>query len=1058
MPTPRRVVYLSFVLLTVVVAVADPRAESIAEQDRAARAALRGPALGLLVEGSRIAELPSAPSTGDRPAPLVRVTAIWSEVERERSVFDWSPIEAAVEAARAAGYRVVLALAGTNPRYAPDGGPPSPLVPESLAGWVEFVRGAARRFGDRVLAYEVAGAAIGEGEFDPDLAALVLKQSALAVRAEAEARGTSLLVAQPALPAGAIERQRELWARDSAAYVDVLPVAFDPPAANVAAILRELAAESALHPPAPALWAYVAPASGWQGPALAVEALSAGAAAALVAPPDDERSATEEASWIVGLDSLLAGGFGPAPLGAARLVARANESAPTEARVLGRFFDEEDFSAVVVYQAPHAAEPPPSLQLLVDAPGAREARLWDPLSGEAHWLPAAPAAGRHEQAFELDPAGPALGVVLFQQGGAVPGLELPPEELAVAETRGLTAQEIIARHQAVQREQDERLERFTTRGRVDLHFKLGESATTVDVSIDSQYFWERGGQLEWEQREYFINGNRVKWKHFPQLPLIQPEKVVTLPLDLTLNRTYTYRLIGEDRVDEHEAYVLEFQPADPASPLSLYRGRVWIDKRSFARLKLSLVQSNLEPPVLSNEEIDRFEEQPGPAGDRYRLFSRIEGQQVWNVTGRTFVVHRELSFRDWRINPPAEELEALRRQAYASDNQMLRDTDHGFRYLERTPEGSRVVREHVDSSQLFAGAGVFKDSSLEHPVPLGAVNYFNYDVAHKNIQINALFAGVLGFFTASKPDLAGGRMDATLDAGFSALSFDDKLFGGDVERRAERLESRPQRLALRIGRPLGEFFKLNLIGGLTWRSYDLAGEARAAIREFNNSGAGIIVEYVVPRDHLELGATLEGRLNRRGWVLVGDVTRASRSDWSAFGLRDTPNGEFGRLDPAGGGFLPETPEPLRRRFTRWRATTSKEWYLPRFQRLRAEVSRLDGSALDRFSRYQFSFFGEDRLNGFAGSGVRFDRGWIGRAGYAFNLLGLIRFELGVDTARVEERDAGTGAQRFTGAGLAANFVAPWKTVVSLSYGRALAADIPGLEGEQEFLLLVLKLF
>jgi len=37
-------------------------------------------------------------------------------------------------------------------------------------------------------------------------------------------------------------------------------------------------------------------------------------------------------------------------------------------------------------------------------------------------------------------------------------------------------------------------------------------------------------------------------------------------------------------------------------------------------------------------------------------------------------------------------------------------------------------------------------------------------------------------------------------------------------------------------------------------------------------------------------------------------------------------------------------------------------------------------------------------------------------------------------------------------------VGPWKTVISLNYGRALVSDIADLEGKQEFLLVVLKLF
>ena len=119
---------------------------------------------------------------------------------------------------------------------------------------------------------------------------------------------------------------------------------------------------------------------------------------------------------------------------------------------------------------------------------------------------------------------------------------------------------------------------------------------------------------------------------------------------------------------------------------------------------------------------------------------------------------------------------------------------------------------------------------------------------------------------------------------------------------------------------------------------------------------------------------------------------------------------------------------------------------------------LGGSDLDRFSRYEFSFFGGDRLNGFSGTGVRFDEGLIGRVGYAFNLFEVIRFDAVLESARVEQDDVGTGTQSFTGIGLSGNVIGPWKTVINLSYGYAISSDIRDLEGEQEFLLFVFKLF
>ena len=96
-------------------------------------------------------------------------------------------------------------------------------------------------------------------------------------------------------------------------------------------------------------------------------------------------------------------------------------------------------------------------------------------------------------------------------------------------------------------------------------------------------------------------------------------------------------------------------------------------------------------------------------------------------------------------------------------------------------------------------------------------------------------------------------------------------------------------------------------------------------------------------------------------------------------------------------------EPLRDSFTQWRAGLAKEWFLPKFQKIRGGVDFLDGSDLDRFSRYQFSFFGDERLNGFSGSGVRFDNGVLGRLGYSFNLYDVIRLDARLARPRLRHR-------------------------------------------------------
>lgn len=1009
-----------------------------------------GPSLGFLLEPDRAIDLSPMPGEGEGKGPIVRLEARWAEIEQLPGTYDWTATAPAIDALRSAGSRTVLALTGSHPHYLPDGGPPSPLKGRSLDAWLEFVRSATRTFAGRVTVFELGGTRPGGSDDDANVQALVLKQSALTVRAEAGARGAEVVIAQGALPVGALDWQRKLWEREVAAYVDILPLIVDvaEDLDEGASRVRTVFEESLKYPPASTLWAYVRGGSGWDAPGLAVAALTSGASAALFLPADEE-----QIRWARGFQRTLDEGYAPAALGELRLDYGA-DPAPTRARMLGRFFNEQDFTTLVVFHAPGADGETTEVQLVVDASAVRNVRVLDPLTERTKRVRNTPVEEGPGRALHVGVA-PAPRAALFQARVVTPGFDLPAEDLEVASERGLTADEIIARFQLLQQDQDDRLDRWMARGRIDFHFKLAQSTSTVDVSIDSNYFWERGGHLEWEQTAYYINGNKVRWKNIPELPLIQPEKVITLPLDLTLDKTYKYRLAGEERVAGRDAYVIAFEPSAPDPELSLYRGRIWIDKATFARVKASVIQNNLQPPVLANEEIDRFELRTGIDGQQYWMFSGIDGQQVWKAAGRNFVVRRELTFSDYEINPPRTEFEQRRADAYASHNQMLQDTDLGFRYLERQADGSRTVKLKQDTSQIFAAGGAFKDDSLDNVVPLAGVNYFNYNLWGKDIQFNALFAGVLGFMTASKPTLGGTRLDLSLDAGFNALKFEDKVYEGDEEIEAEQIESRAQSIALRLGVPAGQFVKFNFIGGLAYRQYFDSDDGEDAVEAYNLANAANL-EFVLPEDHLQVTGTAEVEFNRRGYNLTGAYSRASRSDWEPWGLYDSDTGEYGTL--VDGLFVPTGGEPVEDDFTRWRVSAAKEWYLPKFQKIRGAVDYLDGSNLDRFSRYEFSFFGDDRLNGFSGSGVRFDEGVIGRIGYAFNLFEVIRLDASLDSARVEQDDSADGEQYHTGAGLSGNFVGPWKTVINVSYGYAISSDVSDLEGQQEFLVLVLKLF
>lgn len=1015
-----------------------------AQAQEASRPAVPGRSLGLTLPASRLDLLPARTAPSSATSFRVRFVVRWSEIETTPGTYDWTALDEAVSRVIALGHEPVLCLTGGNPLYATDGAPP--LDGASLEAWIRFVRDSWEVFGGRVVVYQIwdapdrrgGSAPEGSSPLDPRIYAFFLKSSALALRAEARADDRDVRIAQGDFEPSRIDWQRAVWDADSAPYVDVLPVRLSPDAdATPAETLATVFAESLGHPPAPELWAVVDSGSAsWEdGAAIAVRAVASSSAVGLLQVGDGP-SGEEQVRWALGLHEVLSGGFAPAPLGGATIEGRDAEQ-QQGGGVLGRFLSDESFEDLVVLDL-SAFGDGDTANLVVASPEVRDVRTLDPVTGRRTHI----ASNKAPRGRTIRVPARAYPVaVSFLRPTSAPGFEIPLEELEVARRRGLTAEEIIARYQEVQKEQDGRLERLMARGRVEFHYRLSQAGTGVDVAIESNYFWERGGELEWEQTDYYINGNRARWKKFPKLPLIQPEKVITVPLDLTLDRTYSYRLDGEGKVGDRPAYILSFEPTDPDVGHSLYRGRVWIDQETFVRLKASVVQTQLEAPVLSNEESDFYTPVAGPDGDTYWLLGNVDGQQLWTVAGRSFVVERELVFTSFHINPDPEVFESRRSAAYASDNQMLRDTREGFRYLDRQTDGTRVVKDKIESSQLFVAGGVFKDNSVDSVLPLAGVNYFNYDLWGKGLQTEVFFAGAFAFANITDPEILGGRMDAAFETTLSLFEGNDKVYLGDDEILVERLQTRDEDVSGRVGFPLGDFLKLNLIADLTFARY-------SEEKDGKNAREALGLDYVLPPDPTVLTGTVQLTHDRKGYSTRAEASWSSRSEWHEWGLRDETSGQI--LNP--------DYDPSHNSFHRWQIGASKEWFLAKFQKVRGSASYLDGGDMDRFSRYQFSFFGGARLSGFAGSGLRFDSGAIVRAGYSFNVFDVIQLNATVERARVEEREAPAGAQSFTGLGVSGNLVGPWKTVIALSYGRALQADIADLEGQQEFLLTVFKLF
>ena len=132
--------------------------------------------------------------------------------------------------------------------------------------------------------------------------------------------------------------------------------------------------------------------------------------------------------------------------------------------------------------------------------------------------------------------------------------------------------------------------------------------------------------------------NGVKWKGrtIPKLPILQPEKVTTLPLEIRLTEEYAYELAGETTIDGRAAYRIDFRPREAVGDKPIYRGTAWIDKRDIRAAPARVDPAQHEGRTLSNVQTEYYRAVPGTDGVVLPL--EIRGQQVFSTAGRTTAI------------------------------------------------------------------------------------------------------------------------------------------------------------------------------------------------------------------------------------------------------------------------------------------------------------------------------------------------------------------------------------------------------------------------------------
>ena len=602
-----------------------------------------------------------------------------------------------------------------------------------------------------------------------------------------------------------------------------------------------------------------------------------------------------------------------------------------------------------------------------------------------------------------------------------PDRNVTKETISIATERGITVEEIIRNHQAYDAYQESIQPRYIARNTTKLRFEIGGGAEALEAAIAGDYFSDPQGRADWVWQDFFINGVRWKYGRIPELPLIQPEKVTQLPLDIHLSNEYRYTLVRETDMLGFRTYEVRFEPP-PNAPedLPLYRGTVWIDAKTWARVRITMVQLNLTGEVLSNEERVDFvafardtktpltPSQVAAADPRslYWLPFEVAAQQVISAAGRASVVQRSTTFENFRIEPA--EYENILAQVSASDVRMVRETEAGLRYLEKRGDGTRVVKEGFDTSQLFMVGGIHHDAGLDYPVvPLGGVDYFNFDLFGKGIQTNVFFAGVVIAANATHPNVGNTRTNVGVDFFGIGVPFTNTMVREGEDRLEENVKALPIGFNLRAGHPFLQFGKVDLNLGVSHITYQRA--------EDTASG------FEVPSDTFVLSPSINAQYSRKGYTISGFYDYNRRTAWEPWGIL-------------------EEYDPAQKSFTRFGASIGKSFFLPKFQRIGIDVNYLDGSRLDRFSKYELGFFGSQRVHGVESGSVRAERMILGHLSYGFVLSEQFRLEAFYDHALVTDTLAGYKSEPFQGVGIAGQTVGPFGTLLRLDIGKTIGRN------------------
>ena len=676
-------------------------------------------------------------------------------------------------------------------------------------------------------------------------------------------------------------------------------------------------------------------------------------------------------------------------------------------------FDTRTFATHLVYWGDQSPDP---LDVSLTLPVEGAAGVLDLLDGthtSASGYRRDQATGRVQVSLPLT-GRPML--VDFNEGAAA----VIADRSDVSAVRDLSVGEIVARHQQQQRGQDGVVRNYIAHARMEQHFRPTVTDPGYDVATENRYF-VAGDEVEWEELSFSVNGSR--WgADRPGFPLLQPEKVLSLPLQLRFDEGYRYELGGTERVDGFDCFVVRFEPV--RQDASLYRGTVWIDSQTFGRVRVQAVQSGLVAPVVSNEEIQRYALQT--IGNRpVFLFGSLTARQIILIAGRNILLEKRVEFTDFRVDDP--DFVRERDSAREGDRIMYRETDRGLRYFLKEG-GVRVVSERPTSHAKALAMGVMFDPSYAFPLPIVGIDYLNFQFGSPDTQLAILFGGVLAAGNVQRSKLGGTPLDASVDFFAIAVPSSDRLYRPSGEADTERVLTWPLSTGLNLGWQATPFQKA--IGQYQFR-FD------GYIRD-----AGTADTFTVPASTVTHGIGGAWEYRRGGYSLTINGTWFTRARWT----------DWGALTDRG----PETAASVSRTYAKYGAGLSRDFYFNVFQKIHLNAAWFSGRDLDRFGKYQFGLFDDTRVHGVPSSGVRFGELAMARGSYSLNILEQYRLDLFVDQAWGRGEPGRGPWQSLSGYGAAVNVRAPWSTILRVDFGKSLLPSTYAGLGSTTVQVLLLK--